>query len=191
MAWGVVRVEAGVGHEPPAGVAGDVGGAALQHQMDLQPGGDLGVQLLQEGDEVGRGVAVQVGGGEAPAAVDIQGGRQHRGAVADVLVLLAGGPTGTHRRGGSGPAARGHAGRLVHAEHQGIGGRTRYSPQMSAARSQNLGSSGRVIQLRTRGGLMSRSARIRPTWEAEMPMSANALASWGGSWVTVATIRSR
>jgi hypothetical protein len=64
---------------------------------------------------------------------------------------------------------------------------------MSAARSQNVGSSGRVIQLRTRWGLMSRSARIRPIWEAEMPMSERAWASWlwlqwlagsGGSWVT-------
>ena len=36
--------------------------------MDLQRGGDLGVQVVQEVDEVGRGVAVQVGGGEDPAA---------------------------------------------------------------------------------------------------------------------------
>ena len=71
---------------------------------------------------------------------------------------------------------------------------------MSAARSQKPGSSGRVIQLRTRCGLMSRSARIRPIWEAEIPMSASSWAScewlqWdagsGGCWVTVATIRSR
>jgi hypothetical protein len=71
---------------------------------------------------------------------------------------------------------------------------------MSAARSQKPGSSGRVIRLRTRCGLMSRSARIRPIWDAEMPMSESALANWewlqwlagsGGSSVTVATIRSR
>src|SRR4029453_2849665 len=70
-----------------------------------------------------------------------------------------------------------------------VGG-TMDSPQMSAARSQKPGSSGRVIQLRTRWGLMSRSARIRPIWEAEIPMSANSLASWewlqllgrGGGW---------
>jgi hypothetical protein len=80
-----------------------------------------------------------------------------------------------------------------------VGG-ARYSPQTSAARSQNPGSSGRVIQPRTRWGLMSRSARIRPIWEAEMPMSESALANWewlqwlagsGGCWVTVATIRNR
>ena len=70
---------------------------------------------------------------------------------------------------------------------------------MSAARSQKVGSSGRVINC-TRCGLMSRSARIRPIWDAEIPMSANSLANcewlqWlagsGSCWVTVATIRSR
>src|SRR4029453_656240 len=76
MAGGVVGVEAGVGHQPPAGVAGDVRGAVVQHQVDVQLGRDLGVQRVQEGDEVDGGVAVQVGGGEDPAAVDVQGGQQ-------------------------------------------------------------------------------------------------------------------
>src|SRR4029450_1526090 len=105
MAGGVVGVEAGGGHEPPAGVAGDVGGAVVQHQVDLQLGRDLGVQVVQEVDEVGRGVAVKVGGGEDPAAVDVQGGQQDRGPVPDILVLLGGRPAGRRRRGGPGAAA--------------------------------------------------------------------------------------
>jgi hypothetical protein len=40
--------------------------------MHLELGRDLGVQVVQEGDEVGRGVAVDVSGGEDPAAVDVQ-----------------------------------------------------------------------------------------------------------------------
>jgi hypothetical protein len=40
------------------------------------------------------------------------------------------------------------------------------------------GHSLRVIQPRTRCGLMSRSARIRPIWDAEIPTSASASASW-------------
>jgi hypothetical protein len=50
--------------------------------VDVQLGRDLGVQRVQEVDEVCRGVAVKIGGLKDPAAVDVQGGQQDRGAVA-------------------------------------------------------------------------------------------------------------
>src|SRR4029453_5016639 len=109
-------------------VAGNVGGAVVQHQVHLEPGRDLGVQVIEEGDEVDGGVAVQVGGGEDPAAVDVQGSQQDRGAVAHVLVLLAGHSTPRWSGGGAGSATRRHAGLLVHAQHQGIGGGDQVQP---------------------------------------------------------------
>ena len=109
--------------EPPAGRVGDVGRAVVQHQVHLQFGRDLGIQLLQEVDEVGRGVAVKIGGGEDPAAVDIQGGQQDRGPVADVLVLLAGRAPRSHRLGRPGPAAGTNPGLLIHRKHQRVGRR--------------------------------------------------------------------
>jgi hypothetical protein len=48
----------------------------------------------------------------------------------------------------------------------------RYRPHTSATRSQNSGSSLRVNQERILWGLMSKSARIRPIWEAEIPTLA-------------------
>src|SRR4029434_3119345 len=38
------------------------GGAVVEHQVDVQLGRDLGVQVVEEVDEVPGGVAVQVGG---------------------------------------------------------------------------------------------------------------------------------
>jgi hypothetical protein len=49
-------------------------------------------------------------------------------------------------------------------------GLSRYRPHTSAARSKKAGSSGRLSQPRTRWGLRSKSARIRPTWDAEIGM---------------------
>jgi hypothetical protein len=48
-------------------------------------------------------------------------------------------------------------------------GGLRYRSHTSATRSQKSGVSRRVSRPRTRCGLRSRPARIRPTWEAEMP----------------------
>src|SRR4030095_5837484 len=103
-AWAWSAGGSGVVHKPPAGVVGDVGGTVVQHQAHVQPSRDPGVQVIEEGDEVGRGVAVDVGGLHDPAAVDVQGGQQDRGAVADVLVLLAGRGAGGGAGGGRGGA---------------------------------------------------------------------------------------
>jgi hypothetical protein len=167
----VVRMEPPVLMEPPAGRVGDVRRPVVEHQVHRKICGDTRVELVKEGDEVRGGVAVQAGGLDHPAAVHVQRSQQGRGAMADVLVLLAGRPAG----------ATGWVGRVrlrapipvfssTDSTSALVGG-TRYSPQTSAARSQKAGSSGRVIQPRTRWGLMSRSARIRPIWEAEIPMS--------------------
>ncbi len=68
----------------------------------------------------------------------------------------------------------------------------------AAACSQNCSSSTRFSQPRTRCGRSSRPARIRPAWEAEMPVSAScpAIRAWvhtevpsGGADVAAATIR--
>lgn len=52
---------------------------------------------------------------------------------------------------------------------------------------EEVGVLGRVSQPRTRWGLRSRSARIRPTWEAEVPVAGRcwAMARWG-QWLSVA-----
>jgi hypothetical protein len=178
MGRGVVGVEPRVVNEPPAGVAGDVRGAVVQHQVHLQVGGHGGVQIVQEGDEVGGSVAVGVGGLNDPTAVDVQRCQQGGGAVADVLVLLAAGRPGAGRVVGRVRLRAVMPAVSSTLSTKALVGGTRYSPQMSAARSQKPGSSGRVIQLRTRCGLISRSARIRPIWEAEMPMSDSAWANW-------------
>ena len=56
-------------------------------------------------------------------------------------------------------------------------GGDKYSPHTSAARSQNSGVSLRFSQPFTRWGFTSRSDRMRPTWLAEMPMPASAIAA--------------
>ena len=55
--------------------------------------------------EVGGGVAVKVGGLNDATAVDVQGGQQDGGAVAEVLVFLAGRAAGGNRLGWPGAAA--------------------------------------------------------------------------------------
>jgi hypothetical protein len=172
----------------------------VENDMHVQLAGDPGVQLAQEGDEVRCGVVVQLRGLVDPAAGHIQRGQQVRGAMSDVLVFLASGPAGCRRRRGLGAAARADPGLLIDCQHQRAVGRIEVQPADVGGPLPNPGTSRRVIQPRTRCGLMSRSARIRPTWDAEMPMSPSASASWawlqwlagsGGSRVTVATIRSR
>jgi hypothetical protein len=196
----VVRVKPLVLVEPPAGGQRPMRGAIVENDMHVQLAGDPGVQLAQERDEARCGVAVQVGGLIDPAAVHIQRDEQVRGAMADVLMFLASGPAGAGSVDGR---VRLRAPIPVFsstANTSALSGALRYRPQTSAVRSQNPGTSRRVIQPRTRCGLMSRSARIRPIWDAEIPMSASVSASWvwlqwlaglGGSRVTVATIRSR
>jgi hypothetical protein len=186
--------------EPPAGRVGDVRRPIVEHQVHRKIGGDTRVELVQEGDEGRGGVAVQAGGLEGPAAVHVQRSQQGRGAVADVLVLLAGRAAGGNWLGRPGAAAGTDPGLLIHTEHQRVSRWHQVQPADISRAFPDGGVIRRVIQLRTRCGLMSRSARIRPIWEAEMPRSASASASWrwlqwlagsGGSWVTVATIRSR
>lgn len=55
-------------------------------------------------------------------------------------------------------------------------GQDRYRSQISAAFSKNAGSSGRVSHPRTRCGFSSSPARIRPTCEDEIPLSASSAA---------------
>src|SRR4029450_13067653 len=61
-AWGGSAGGSGGGNKPPAGGAGEGGGAALPHQVHLEPGRDLGVQVVEEAGEGDGGVAVKVGG---------------------------------------------------------------------------------------------------------------------------------
>jgi hypothetical protein len=44
--------------EPPAGRVGDVRRPIVEHQVHRKIGGDTGVELVKEGDEVRGGVAV-------------------------------------------------------------------------------------------------------------------------------------
>jgi hypothetical protein len=110
--------------------------------------------------------------------VDLQGGQQARRAVTQGLVLVASRAARGNRPGRPGAAARRHAGLVVHTQHQGVGRRDQLQPTDVSRSFPQAGSLGRVIQLRTRWGLISRSARMRPIWEAEMPMSASSPASW-------------
>jgi hypothetical protein len=70
----------------------------------------------------------KVGGLNDPAAVDVQGGQQDRGAVADILVLLAGRAAGGDRLGWPGAAAGTDPGLLIHRQHQRVGRRDQVQP---------------------------------------------------------------
>jgi hypothetical protein len=94
--------------------------------------------------------------------------RGHRGygAVPDVPGLAPLTAAGPCSPGGvlAGPGL--DAGLLVDAEQYGAG-RLRYRSQIALALPKKAGSSVRLSQPRTRCGLMSASARIRPAWLAE------------------------
>jgi hypothetical protein len=99
--------------EPPAGRVGDVRRPVVEHRVHRKFSGDTRVELVKEGDEVRGGVAVHAGGLKDPAAVHVQRSQQGRGAMTDVLVLLAG-PGGRGQPASSAGCGRGHRSRSSH-----------------------------------------------------------------------------
>jgi hypothetical protein len=104
--------------EPPAGRVGDVRRPVVEHRVHRKFSGDTRVELVKEGDEVRGGVAVHAGGLKDPAAVHVQRSQQGRGAMTDVLVLLAGRAAGGNRLPRPGAAAGTDPGLLIHRRHQ-------------------------------------------------------------------------
>ena len=117
-------------HEPPARVfvkpgvdlARFVGGEVVEDRDDLLAGGDLGFELLQEGQEV---PAIARRGGHARdlPVMDVQRGEQVGGAVAHVLAVAAGGLAGGWKRVRAGGLARGDRGLLVDRDDDRVAGR--------------------------------------------------------------------
>ena len=113
-----MEVEPAVAQQPRCTVGVLWVDEVVQDDVHVELGGDLAVDLVQEGDEVGAGVA-GADVGDDLAGGDVQGGEQIAGAVA---LIVVGGPRrcgGQHRQGRGGPVERLDLGFLVDREHRG------------------------------------------------------------------------
>src|SRR5215211_4250524 len=113
-----VEVEAAVAQQPAVHGGGLVGGQVVQDDVHVEVGRDGAVDLVQEGDEVGAGVA-GTDVGDDLAGGDLEGGEQVAGAVALVVVGGSGRGGGQHGQGGGGAVERLDLGLVVHREHGG------------------------------------------------------------------------
>ena len=94
-----------------------VGCVVVEHQMDIERGGDISLDVAQEREELLVAVAMLAFGHDR-AGGDVQGGEQRRGAVADVVVghpFNVAQPHGQHRLCA---VQRLHLAFLIDAEHQ-------------------------------------------------------------------------
>src|SRR5215210_1388616 len=102
---GEVEVEAAVAQQPGVHGGGLVGRQVVEDHVHGQVLGDLAVDLVQEGDEVGTGVAL-ADVGDHRAGGHVQRREQVAGAVALVVVGGPLGGGGQHRQGGGGAVQR-------------------------------------------------------------------------------------
>ncbi len=154
------------------------------------------IQAVQEASEGDRVVPADRLDDHLPGG-DLQCGDDGGGAVADVFELpprqrWPGGLPGIFAVLGMDP------GLLIDADHDGARRRAQVPVAHRGGLFPELLVSRRLSQPRTRCGRSSRSARIRPAWEAEMPVPAScpAMRPWvhtevpsGVSDVAAATIR--
>jgi hypothetical protein len=94
---GEVQVKAGVGDQPSLDLAGFVGRAVVEHDVDIEVAGDLAVDRLQELVKLERPVAVVQLADHHPGR-EIQGGVEAGGAVALVVVVRSGRRAREHRQ---------------------------------------------------------------------------------------------
>ena len=144
-------------------------GAVVHHQVDLQLGRDPLVDALQETNEVGGRVRRGILGGEHLPRGHVERSEQGVEHPVTHVLRLPPGPLARHRRAArTGRGASRDVLLLVHRQHQGVIGRVQIQPAHLRSALQNSGLSVRVIHERTRCGLMSKSARIRPICDAEI-----------------------
>jgi hypothetical protein len=137
---------------------------------------------------------------EDPAAVHVQRSQQGRGAMADVLVLLAGRAAGGNRLGRPGAAAGTDSGLLIHRQHQRVGRRQQVQPADISRALPEGGVIGAGDPAAHPVGLDVEVGEDPADLGGGDADVGQRVASWrwlqwlagsGGSWVTVATIRSR
>ena len=92
-------------------------GCVVEDQVYVEIIGDFGVELFEEGQELGGPVA-RMQGADHFAGGEVEGGIQARGAVADVVVAGTRGRAGQHREHWLGPVKGLDLGFLVHTQHQ-------------------------------------------------------------------------
>lgn len=106
--------------EPAGDLWSHVSGEVVQDDVDLEVAGDVEIDQLEEGQDVGGGV------GLAGVVEDLAGGHVHRreeigGPVALVVMGVGVRPSRTHRQAGLGPIKGLALGFLVEAEDHGPG----------------------------------------------------------------------
>ena len=152
-------------------MSGAVAGAVVNDDVDVQGGVDVAFDVVQEGAEVDRVVtprfAYRDRFGEHLAGMDVEGGEQRGGAVADVLELAA-----SARPGWAGWSRWVRLLAWIEVfsstdNTNACSGGSRYRPQTSRTRSQNSGSSRRLSQPRTLVKSMSIDVKMRHTCETD------------------------
>ena len=104
-----------------------MGAVVVAAQVDVEVGGDLGVDLGQELLELDAAVT-PVQAGDHRAVGDVKGSEQAGGAVPDVVVGRLLWHAGHHRERRLGPGQRLDLALLVHAEHHRRFGRVEVEP---------------------------------------------------------------
>ena len=104
-----------------------VGREVVEHHVKIEVLGDVEVDGLGEGEDVGRLVGL-LGVIERLAGPDVHGGEEIGGAVTFVVMGQRHPPASLHGQGGLGAVERLDLGLLVEAEHHGLLGRVQVEP---------------------------------------------------------------